>query len=150
MPVHYIRIVREMTDTGGITRIGSPSFCYTDIEGPEAAVWEPDTDIFESEDEVFIRVDLGGVSRDDVLIRLKNGKLCISGARRENRPNTHLHFHQLELSYGPFEKVISIPADIEHNDVSAHLNEGLLEIIISKKGKVVEIPIADEIIPQTS
>ncbi len=150
MPVQYIRIVREMTDTGGRTQVGSPSFCYAEMEGSEAALWEPDTDIFESEDEVIIRMDLGGIKREDVFIKLKNGKLCISGVRKENRPDKHLHFHQLELCYGPFEKVIAIPADIEHNDISAHLNEGLLEIIISKKGKIVEIPIAEEIIAKVS
>ncbi len=150
MPVQLIHIVREMTDTGGRTQLGGPSFCYAEMESSEAAFWEPDTDIFESEDEVFIRMDLGGIKREEVSIRLKNGKLCIFGVRKENRPDAHLHFHQLELSYGPFGKIISIPADIEHNDITAHLNEGLLEIIISKKGKIVEIPIAEEIVAKVS
>jgi HSP20 family protein len=145
MSLEFIRIIRELTDTGSLPHVSSQTFCFSESEVSDLALWEPNTDIFESEEEVFIRIELAGVKREDLSVRLKSGKLCVLGIRKENRPDKQLHFHQLELNYGPFEKVILIPSDIEHNDISAHLVDGLLEIVISKTSRVIEIPIAEEI-----
>ena len=145
MSMHVIRIVRELSDSGPSSPGTNAQIFCEDTSQINLATWEPNTDICESEDQVFIRIELAGVARDDISAKLKNGKLLISGVRRENRPQKQIYFHQLEIHYGQFLKIISIPESIEHNDIEAHFQEGILEITISKKSHVIEIPIAVEI-----
>ena len=144
MPMHVIRIVRELSDSGSSSGTNAHTFCE-ETSQTNLATWEPNTDIFESEDQIIIRIELAGIAREDISIKLKNGKLFISGVRRENRPQKQIYFHRLEIHYGQFLKTISIPESIEHNDIEAHFQEGILEITFSKKNQVIEIPIAVEI-----
>lgn len=145
MPMQVIRIIRELSDSGPSSSGTSAHIFCEDTSQTSLATWEPNTDICESEDQVIIRLELAGVARNDISVKLKNGKLLISGVRRENRPQEHIYFHRLEIHYGQFLKIISIPESIEHNDIEAHFQEGILEVIISKKSQVIEIPIAVEV-----
>jgi|GEM_PF-423905 len=143
MPIQLIHVIREITDTVSFdNRRKAQAFC-ADIEHYQTAHWEPNTDIIESEDEVTIKIEMAGVKHGDVSVKVRNGKLLICGERREKLPHRPVSFHQLEISYGIFEKAIVIPEILEHNNISATLGEGILEIVISKKSDLVEIPIHD-------
>ena len=145
MPLQFIHIIRDLTDRAGRSSPKSRSFCCSDADVPLKANWEPNTDIVESEEQVTIRMELAGISRDQVTIHLKNGKLIVTGVRSEQKPDKKAYYHQLELHYGTFIKIIALPESIEHNDITATLSDGLLEIKISKKSTIIEIAIADEI-----
>jgi HSP20 family protein len=141
MPIQLIHVIREITDSVAVdTRRKKQAFC-ADIDSYKVSRWEPNTDIFESEDEVIIKIEMAGVKQGDVSVKVRNGKILISGERREKLPGKPVSFHQLEISYGIFEKVIVIPEILEHNNISASLGEGILEIVISKKSDIIEIPI---------
>ncbi len=140
MPVHVLHIIREMSDRAGTQKCRGAFYC-SEIEAPASSFWKPNTDIFESEEQVKIRIELAGVPRENVCIELKGGKLKVSGVRPERRPDERIYYHQLEWNYGRFMRIISLPETVEHNDISATLDEGILEIIISKNDRAVEIPI---------
>ncbi|HPG39280.1 MAG TPA: Hsp20/alpha crystallin family protein [bacterium] len=143
MPIQLIHVIREITDTVSFdNRRKAQAFC-ADIDHYQTTHWEPNTDIIESEDEVIIKIEMAGVKHGDVSVKVRNGKLLICGERREKLPHRPVSFHQLEISYGMFEKAIVIPEILEHNNISATLGEGILEIVISKKSDIVEIPIHD-------
>jgi len=142
MPFQVIQVIRELTDYGGKPAARKRLFCCSEVEPPRQAAWEPNTDIVESDDDVEIRVELAGVGREQLYVQLKKGKLYVTGIREEKKTADKVYYHQLELPYGYFAKVIALPESIEHNDITAVLNDGLLEIRISKKSTVVEIPIS--------
>jgi len=142
MPRQYIQISRELIDTVAPSRSSKSSFCV-EVSKNIASSWEPNTDIIESEKNVIIRLELAGVARKDLCVKVKNGKLTVIGKRRQGLPQMNLLFHQLEIHTGDFEKTISLPETMEHNDITAQLTEGILEIVISKESQVVEIPISD-------
>jgi HSP20 family molecular chaperone IbpA len=141
MPFHSIHIIREFTDTGSDPSRSSRSLCSSSLKKTTVITWEPNADIFETDESVIIRIELAGVSKSNLTVKLQNGKLCIVGIRKEKKLNKKFFYHQLEISYGPFLKEILLPESLEHNDVVAHLQEGILEISISKNNQVIEIPI---------
>jgi len=141
MALHVIRVVRELTDQGSRSARQPRNFYCAEADA-QCSTWEPNTDIFECKDHVIIRIELSGVPRELISINLKNGHLVIKGVRPESRPDQPVYYHQLEIHYGPFVKVVSIPEDLEHNEISAALNEGLLEIKISKSSQIIEIPVS--------
>lgn len=138
MSIHVIRIIRELTDTAQIRKKSNSLYCVR----PESTRWEPNTDIFENEENVIIRLELAGVEKENVSIKLQNGRLVVSGHRRNQLPGTQNRYHQLELQYGTFSKIVTIPESLIHNDTSAKLENGILEIIITKESNAVEIPIS--------
>jgi HSP20 family protein len=144
MALHVIRVVRELADQGSRSTRQPLAFYCSEEDDARCSKWEPNTDIFECGDYVIIRMELSGVHRETVSVHVKNGRLEVKGVRRENRPDRPIYYHQLEINYGPFLKVVTIPEEIEHNDISAVLSDGLLEIKISKCSQVVEIPISVE------
>jgi len=141
MPGQIINIIRELSD-----RVMKPqsdrrsTFCE-EINPPGRIRWEPNTDIMESDEAVIIRCEVAGVQKDDICIKLAQGKLIIMGVRDDRRPARRVDYHRLEINYGHFAKIINIPESIEHNEINARLQDGLLDIYISKKSRVIEIPI---------
>ncbi len=143
MPIQFINIIRELTDTVSSGKAQRrTSFC-TEINTANISSWEPNTDIIESENEVIIKLEVAGVQHRDVSVKVKNGRIHIWGIRKEKVPDKKISFHQLEISYGHFERVIIIPEFMQHNHITANIVEGILEINISKKSEVIEIPIKD-------
>lgn len=139
MDAHVIKVLREMTDMA--VRKNARSYFYNSTDDMCAGHWEPNTDIFETEAHVIIRVELANVDREDVSVLVKNGTLRISGIRRSVEDTEPIYFHQMEIHCGEFSKVISLPEAIEHNEIKASMKNGILSIFISKQGDVVEIPI---------
>ena len=144
MAAHIIRVFREMADMAPRRGTTSRPLFYNDIDDVCVGNWVPNTDIFETETEVIIRLELANVSREDISIKVKDGKLHISGIRRELPDTDRLYFHQMEIHFGEFSKIIALPAALEHNEITASLLDGILDIRISKQGNPVEIPIALE------
>lgn len=142
MPVHIIRVIRELSDM--IPRLDSSrhTFYFQDAGEYGSGGWEPNTDIVETESEVLIRVELAGVAKEDISVKTSGGKLIISGNRRPQSSTSKLYFHQIEINCGDFIKIISLPSTLEHNEIAASFQEGMLDIHISKEDKAIEIPIA--------
>ncbi len=141
MPIQVLRVIRDMSDRGGLRSRRCTYYC-PETEAPASSWWKPNTDIFESEQQVKIRVELAGVARENVSIELKGGRLIISGFRSERRPEERIYYHQLELQYGRFLRVIALPESVVHNEITATLEEGVLQVVISKDERAIEIPIS--------
>ena len=84
------------------------------------------------------------MSRDNISIRVKDGKLHIRGVRQGIQSSDQIYFHQMEIHCGEFSKTIVLPESLEHNEIAATLQEGILEIKISKQSTPIEIPISIE------
>lgn len=59
--------------------------------------------------------------------------LRISGARSVPRGQTVKRLHQMEIAFGPFERTLRLPVSCEKERVTAHLEDGFLEIMLPKK-----------------
>jgi HSP20 family protein len=142
--IHIIRVIRELTDTGPSSSIQKEQVLCSDAHSSHTARWKPNTDIFEEDEKVVIRIELAGVKREDISILLKDGNLTITGQRCEKRRDSKAVYHQLEMNYGDFKRVVSIPESLEHNNIEAIFRDGILYINISKKSDIIEIPIKIE------
>ena len=141
MPFHSIQIIREFTDACADPSRSARSLSSSILKKATVVTWEPNADIFETDENVIIRLEVAGVSKSDLTVKVMNGKLCVVGMRKEEKLGRKFYYHQLEISYGPFLKEILLPESLEHNDIAANLRDGILEIMISKNNQGVEIPI---------
>ncbi len=82
----------------------------------------------------MVRLELPGVQSDEVRVNVEGDLLRVSGVRRVPSGLDVRRLHQMEIAFGPFERTIRIAQAFERDSVSAHLEDGFLEVTIPKKG----------------
>ena len=96
--------------------------------------WAPPVDMVVGEASARIVVELAGVPREDVLVRLQGRLLEIRGVRRPQREPGEAHYHGAEILYGEFHRAVELPWDADPDRVDARYTDGLLDIQIVRAG----------------
>ena len=89
--------------------------------------WIPRADLFAARDGYLIRVEIPGVSRDQVKVLASTTECLVVGERRPPQPDA-LTPMNVELAYGRFERRFPVPLDFRPERLTARWTEGLLEI----------------------
>ncbi|MBU1095694.1 MAG: heat-shock protein [Ignavibacteriae bacterium HGW-Ignavibacteriae-2] len=111
----------------------------------DAASWAPLTDVYEDNDGFKLKLDLPGVSKNEVKISYSNGHLVISGERKQEAESDNHKYHRIERSYGKFYRSFDLPKEVDESKISAEFKNGqlILEIPKSEKAKprVIEVSV---------
>ncbi len=95
-----------------------------------ASVWSPPTDIYETEDNFVVRVEIAGMREDEFEVAVENNILMISGNRTDL--NERRGYHQMEIRFGKFEIAVEIPVPVEIESAVAEYKDGFLRILLPK------------------
>ena len=95
--------------------------------------WQPDVDVFETEDAVVVRVEIAGVRSEDVRVSVDGPALRISGVRRAPDDEGDHRLHQMEIASGAFERRVRSPTVFDPNRVSARLADGFLLVTLMRR-----------------
>jgi HSP20 family protein len=93
--------------------------------------WRPPTDIYETVDEIIVVTELAGVDEENMSITLFSDLLVVEG-RREQPVGDMSACHQLGIKYGDFRSEIAINIPVDHENVKADYQNGLLKIVLRK------------------
>ena len=95
--------------------------------------WVPDADVYETDEELIIVINLAGVKKEDIEVFLYDNYIYVRGIRYQPvREQEGIRYHQLELGYGEFERAFRIPTPINRNSIEASWSDGILMIRIRK------------------
>ncbi|MBE0430784.1 MAG: Hsp20/alpha crystallin family protein [Dehalococcoidia bacterium] len=97
--------------------------------------WQPAIDVYETDDEVVVLVELAGVGEDEIEVTMQDRRLAIRGERRDVRRGIKRAYSRMEISWGPFDRSVSIPADVDEERVKATFQAGILEVVLPKLGR---------------
>ena len=92
--------------------------------------WSPPTDVYDTEDNFVVRVEVAGLRDDDIEIIIENHVLMISGNRSDL--NERRAYHQMEIRFGKFEIAVEIPIPVEIEKSTAEYKDGFLVIQLPK------------------
>lgn len=92
--------------------------------------WVPPADVVVSENEVRVILELAGVPRERVRVRLVGRTLEVSGRRVPPHEPAGAHYHRAEIYFGEFQRVIELPWEADEKAIEAEYRDGLLEIRI--------------------
>ena len=93
----------------------------------------PRADIHEIAAGMLVTLDLGGVPRGAIEIVIEGEFMRVSGVRREPEVGDCLRWHQMEIAYGPFERVIALPPESDIDGISATFQDGFLQISVPRR-----------------
>ncbi len=96
------------------------------------SAWQPPTDVFETDQEVVVRVEVAGISADQVSLVLEGDRLLVRGRRDELPCAKRRAFRQMEIHYGLFEREIYVEGPVDASRARAAYANGFLEVVIPK------------------
>jgi HSP20 family protein len=92
----------------------------------KATAFRPVADVTEEEGAYVLRLDLPGVSREDVRIETKGHTLSISGHRKA--PEAGKGYRYCESGYGDFNRAFSLPGAVDREAIAARCENGVLVV----------------------
>lgn len=95
-----------------------------------SGVWNPPTDVYETEQNLIIKVEVAGMRDDDFEVAIEKNILMITGNRPDQ--NERRAYHQMEIMYGKFEIAIRLPVHINVEAALAEYKDGILTITFPK------------------
>jgi len=95
-------------------------------------LWYPAADVYQTPDGWLVKVELAGVSAEDIELDIQGNILYIAGSRKDRSCTGELSYHQMEITYSSFEKTLKFPASIEGAVVEHNFENGLLLIRLKK------------------
>jgi HSP20 family protein len=90
--------------------------------------WAPAVDLVVAEQSVRVIVELAGVPREQVRVRLTGRMLEISGRRETPHELGGAHYHLAEILFGDFRRAVELPWEADPDKVEAQYRDGMLEI----------------------
>jgi HSP20 family protein len=92
--------------------------------------WSPAADLVVSAGEARVIVELPGVPRKNVRVRLHGNLLEIWGHRTPPAQIQGAHYHRAEIYFGEFRRLVELPWPADESRVEARYRDGLLEIML--------------------
>lgn len=116
--------------------LGQKSSVTTRLQRTGETHWIPNTDVFVSEGNLVINVELAGMRREDLELFVDGSRLMISGQRPDGARGPKCNFLVMEINYGPFECVIEIPPGFDLSQAKAAYQNGFLRIEVPQAQRV--------------
>jgi HSP20 family protein len=99
-------------------------------------VLAPRMDVAEDEKSVKLTAELPGVKESDIEVSLVGDQLTIKGEKRsehdEKKDVEGRTLHRVERSYGAFQQTMTVPYQVDPNQISAEFVDGVLTITLPK------------------
>jgi HSP20 family molecular chaperone IbpA len=90
--------------------------------------WVPQADLVVTERSARVIIELAGVPRESVRVRLRGRALEVSGRRVAPQEPAGAHYHRAEIYFGDFSRVVELPWEADERSVAATYRDGMLEI----------------------
>ena len=118
------RMNRLFEETLARERVEEPALLH--------GTWTPLADVLETPEAYLVEVELPGLSRDDVVVQAQGDELVVRGERRPDAGSRPEAFHRLERRHGPFARGFRFPEEIDPDGITAHFEDGLLQLTVPK------------------
>ena len=124
-----------------------------ELPGSGHEFWLPRTDVYETETNLVVRVEVAGIQRDSLSVSLSADRRTVNirGTRNEQHIDDRkkMRYHQLEVYFGPFEREVALPPDlqVDAENVGATYREGFLVVSMPKLSRqqvARSIPVEEE------
>jgi HSP20 family protein len=111
----------------------------------ELEAWAPDIEVFHRNNELVVRADLPGMTKDDIKVDVTEERITLQGERRCEHEEEKEGAYRSERSYGSFYREIPLPEGTITDQAKAHFRDGVLEITMPappeqvRRGRRLEI-----------
>ncbi|MBU0506550.1 MAG: Hsp20/alpha crystallin family protein [bacterium] len=110
-------------------------FRYKQSSAQESGVaaWCPAVDIHEDTEAFHFDVEVPGVDKNGLDIKIEDRVLKITGERKNVSEEKRKNYHRIERDYGCFSRAFTLPETADPEHVNAQFTNGILKVKIAKK-----------------
>jgi HSP20 family protein len=94
--------------------------------------WSPRTDFIENDKEFKVHLDLPGMTKNDIKVNFQDGRLSISGERKQAAENEKDDYIRRERYYGSFYRTFTLPEAVKEDKIKATFKDGVLWVTVPK------------------
>lgn len=104
---------------------------------PGSDILSPRVDIKESPQQYIITMDIPGMPKDKIDVKVQQGNLVVSGERSSEQEDNSQggQFYRHERSFGRFLRAVPLPSDIKTDNIDAQYNNGVLTVKVGRTGQ---------------
>ena len=113
---------------------------FQDFARPEEATeslaagnFVPAVDVYEDAQKLVLKLEVPGIRREDLDIRVEGRTLIVKGERKFESDEKEENFHRIERQYGSFVRSFTLPATVDTGSIQARYDAGVLTIQLAKK-----------------
>lgn len=96
------------------------------------APWRPPIEVFETDGELVVRAELGGLTRTEVEVLVSGDDLVIRGERSYAPHSRGRRYHESRVRYGPFEAAVRLPFPVAVESATADYVDGFLSVMLPR------------------
>ena len=100
-------------------------------------------EVFDNDGNTVVRLELPGMTMDDIDISVLDGTLTIKGEKKEEKEVKEEDRYCSERVYGSFRRTLSVPKGLDESNIHATYDNGILEVLLpkveEKKGRKVKV-----------
>ncbi|MDV2995950.1 MAG: Spore protein SP21 [Chroococcidiopsis sp. SAG 2025] len=105
----------------------------------------PAAELQETPEAIHLKLEVPGMEAKDLDVQVTAEAVAISGERKSETKTEEKGVTRSEFRYGSFRRVIPLPSRIQHENVQANYQNGVLTLTLPKaeeeKNKVVKVNI---------
>ena len=104
----------------------------------------PRAEVFETDDQVALKIEVSGLSEKDFEITLKERVLTVRGERTLENGLKQGNLTWTERPYATFMRTFNLPQTVDVNTINATFANGILQIVFAKQeaAKPKQIPVS--------
>ncbi|HWV99451.1 MAG TPA: Hsp20/alpha crystallin family protein [Candidatus Acidoferrum sp.] len=94
--------------------------------------WTPALDMYEDKDNLYVRLELPGMQKEDIELSLHEGSLSIAGERKGGEKAKDSEVYRAERFFGRFQRTVTLPVAVAVEKVKAQYADGVLTVTLPK------------------
>jgi HSP20 family protein len=106
------------------------------VFGEREGGWMPAADITREEGGLTMKIDLPGMTAEDVKVELRDNHLVVTGERKQETEEKHEDMVSRERVFGSFMRSVALPGGVGVDDVKASFAHGELTVEVSLPAQV--------------
>lgn len=124
----YLKPIEPFREIERLRRQMDSLFSFEDFERPRI-------DVIETENEVKVKAEIPGISKDDLDIVVYDEEVRISGEFKKSDEYKDENLRRVERYYGSFSRVVPLPAEVKAEEARAEYKDGILTLTIPKSDR---------------
>ena len=96
------------------------------------APWRPPVEVFETEHDLVVRAEIGGLSEEQVNVVVERDQLVIRGERTIAPRAGRRLYHESRVRYGQFAVAIRLPFPVDRETTAAAYTDGNLTVTLPR------------------
>lgn len=101
----------------------------------------PSVDVIDRAESVEVSVELPGMTRNEVEVRVDGDRLTISGEKKTGRETKTAAYRVFERGFGKFARTLHLPHAVDTAQIKAVMADGVLTVTAPKRPDAARQPI---------